>query len=79
MTWLLSLFTGSNSIIAALVAAAALAFGSYVKGRLAGAKRERAKHDAADAKARDVADDVQNDVGAMTPEQRREALRKWAR
>ena len=29
--------------------------------------------------ADDVADLVENDIGAMTPEQRREALRKWAK
>lgn len=51
MTWLLSLFTGSNSIIAALVAAAALALGSYVKGRLAGAKAERNANRAKEADA----------------------------
>jgi len=49
------------------------------KQRSAGAAKERAKQSAADAKARDVADEVQNDVGAMTPEQQREALRKWAK
>ena len=42
-------------------------------------KGERAKQAAAEAKARDVADQVDNDVGAMTPEQRKEALKKWAR
>ena len=51
MTWLLSLFTGSNSIIAALVASAALALGSYVKGRLAGAKAERNANRAKEADA----------------------------
>lgn len=49
-----------------------------VTQRRAGAKAERAKQAAAEKKARDVADDVENDVGAMTPEQRREALRKWS-
>jgi hypothetical protein len=48
---ILSLFTGSNSIIAALIAAAALAIGSYVKGRLAGAKAERNANRAKDADA----------------------------
>jgi hypothetical protein len=60
-----------------VAAIAALAWGW--KQRSAGAAKERARQAAADAKARDVADDVQNDVGAMTPEQRREALRKWAK
>lgn len=45
----------------------------------AGAAKERAKQAAAEAKARETADDIQNDIGAMTPEQRREALRKWAK
>ena len=42
-------------------------------------KAERAKVAKQEAKARDVADQVDNDVGAMTPEQRKEALKKWAR
>jgi hypothetical protein len=50
-----------------------------LKLRQSGAAAERAKQAAAEAKARDVADDVQNDIGAMSPEQRREELRKWAR
>jgi len=51
VTWLLSLFTGSNTIIAALVGAVALAIGSYVKGRLAGAKAERNANRAKEADA----------------------------
>jgi hypothetical protein len=47
--------------------------------RRSGAKAERARTAASEAKARDIADDVQNDVGAMTPEQAREALRKWSK
>ena len=50
-----------------------------IKQRSAGAAKERAKQAAAEAKARETADDIQNDIGAMTPEQRREALRKWAK
>ena len=42
-------------------------------------KGERAKQAEAEAKARDVADQVDNDVGAMTPEQRKEALKKWSK
>ena len=55
----------------------ALAWG--FRQRRAGANAERAKQAAAEKKARTIADDVENDVGALTPEQRREALRKWAR
>lgn len=47
--------------------------------RRAGAKAERARQAQRDAEARDVADQVDNDVGAMTPEQRKEALKKWSR
>ena len=54
----------------------ALAWG--IKQRSAGASAERAKQAAKEAKARDVAEEVENDIGAMTPEQRREALRKWS-
>lgn len=53
-----------------------LGFGAYQRRQ--GRAAERAKQAAAEAKARDLADDVDNDVGAMTPEQRREALRKWS-
>jgi hypothetical protein len=47
--------------------------------RRSGAKAERAKSALREAKARDVADEVDNDIGALTPEQAREALRKWSR
>ena len=62
-------------ILAAVVAALAWGF----RQRLAGAKAERAKQAASEAKARTIADDVDNDIGAMTPEQRREAMRKWSK
>jgi hypothetical protein len=54
-----------------------LGFGAWQ--RREGKMAERFKQVKAEAKARDLADEVENDVGAMTPEQRREALRKWAR
>jgi hypothetical protein len=47
--------------------------------RRAGAKAERAKSALREAKARDVADEVDNDIGALTPGQAREALKKWSR
>jgi hypothetical protein len=47
--------------------------------RRSGARNERARQAASEAKARDVADDVQNDVGALTPKQAREALHKWSK
>jgi hypothetical protein len=47
--------------------------------RRSGAKAERARQAASEKAARDISDEVQNDVGALTPEQAREALKKWAR
>ncbi len=48
------------------------------KGRIDGAKLERAKAAEAEKKARDMADDVENDLGTLTPEQKRERLKKWS-
>jgi hypothetical protein len=45
----------------------------------AGAVKERAKREAADRMVEDIADQISDDVHAMTPPQRREALRKKAR
>jgi Flp pilus assembly protein TadB len=63
---------GAAGIIAGL-------FGFGAWQRREGKMAERFKQVKAEAKARDLADEVENDVGAMTPEQRREALRKWSR
>lgn len=79
MDLILPLFNGSTGILVAVGALVTAVLGAFVKGRLDGAKLERAKQADERNKARDVADEVDNDVGAMTPEQRREALRKWAR
>lgn len=47
--------------------------------RRSAAKAERAKQAERDAAARDVADQVDNDVGAMPPADARKELGKWAR
>ena len=60
-----------------LAGAAALGWG-WTRER-AGAAKERAKREAADRTVEDIADKVDNDIGALTPEQRRERLRQWAR
>lgn len=64
-----------------LTAGAALAalIGIIVKSRRDGERLERARQTAEDLRARDIADEVQNDVGAMPPASAREELRKWAR
>jgi hypothetical protein len=60
-----------------LAAIGFLGYGKY-KERI-GAKKEIAKREAADRLVNDISDQVDNDIGALTPEQRREALRKRAR
>jgi hypothetical protein len=61
----------------------ALAFIGWLGARLyymqAGAAKERAKREAADRLVNDIADDVQSDVGSMSPEQIDAELRKRAK
>jgi hypothetical protein len=47
--------------------------------RRAGAAKERAKREAADRMVEDIADQVQSDVGSMSPEQIDAELRKRAK
>lgn len=77
MTWavLLPLLLKALPFVAAIVGF--LGWGKY-KERV-GASREQAKQAAAEQAARDIRDQVDNDLGALTPEQRREELRKHAR
>ena len=63
---------GGGAILAAFVAA-------YVKGRLSGAKLERQKQAASEAKARDIKDQVDNDVGALPADLARKELGKWSK
>jgi hypothetical protein len=46
---------------------------------VAGAAKERAKREAADRMVEDIADQVQSDVGSMSPEQIDAELRKRSR
>lgn len=61
--------------IAAIGAALALLW----QQRRAGAKAERAKQAEREAEARDIADKVDNDVGALQPADARKELGKWSR
>ncbi|MHA6686338.1 hypothetical protein [Mesorhizobium sp. A556] len=63
---------GGVAILAAFVA-------TYVKGRLSGAKLERDHQAASEAKARDIADQVDNDIGALPGSKAREELGKWSK
>jgi hypothetical protein len=62
-----------------IIAVALGILGWGIAQRRSGAKAERAKSALREAKARDVADEVDADIGAMTPLQAREALKKWSR
>lgn len=61
-----------------IIGALGLAFAAF-RLRQSGANAEKAKQAAAEAKARDIADEVDNDIGAVPPDEAREALRKWAK
>jgi hypothetical protein len=76
---LLSIFTDFWPYIFGAAGLLGGLFGFGAWQRREGKMAERFKQVKAEAKARDLADEVENDVGAMTPEQRREALRKWSR
>jgi membrane protein DedA with SNARE-associated domain len=65
-------------LVAALGALASVAI-AYTRGRIIGARLERANQAEAENKARDLADQVDNDVGATPPKDAREELRRWSR
>lgn len=61
-----------------VLAAAALVFGA-LKIRQSGVNAERSKQAQVEAKARDVADAVDNDLSTLTPAQARERLQQWSK
>lgn len=63
------------AIAGALVAAIAWGFHQ----RVAGARANEARHQAEEAKARDIADQVQNDVGALPADGARKELKSWSK
>lgn len=78
MTALLLSFISSPTLVGILAAiVGGLGWGFHQ--RLAGAKAERAKQAAAEAKARGVFDQVDNDVGAIPPAQARDELKSWSK
>lgn len=77
MTALLSLFSGGMPYIIGAGTIVVAFFAAIMKGRMDGAKLERAKVAAEEARARDIKDQVDNDIGAMTPEQARKELGQW--
>lgn len=77
MTIILWLLT--NPTVLAIIAGVVGAFGWGWKQRRAGAAKERSKREAADRMVEDIADQIQNDVRAMSPEQVDAELRKRSR
>ena len=63
------LLTAGGAIIALIIA--------FFQGRLTGAKAERVKQMEAENKARTIADEIDNDVGALPSGKAREELIKW--
>ena len=72
-------FIFQNPTILAIGFGVIAAAGAWFKGRLSGAKAERLNQIAAEAKARDIADQVQNDVGALPADAARKELGTWAK
>lgn len=69
----------SNPTVLAILAGIAAALGWGWKQRRDGAAKERAKQAEAERKARTIADEVENDIGAMPPAEARKELSKWSK
>ena len=74
LTWLLS-----KPLISAALAGLLAFFAGILKGRLEGAAREREKRAAEELRAREVADEIDEDIGALPPELARKELREWSK
>lgn len=72
VAWLLT-----NPAILAIGTAIIGAIGLAFQQRLAGAKAERNKQAVAEAGARDIKDQVQNDIGALPADAARKELGTW--
>ena len=72
-------FILGNTTIMGIIAGAVAFLGWGWKQRRAGAAAERAKQAKAEAKARDIRDMVDNDMGALPPDQARKELGTWDR
>ncbi len=72
-------FLLSNPTLIAIMGGLLAVLVAFLKGNSRGARLERDRQAKAEQKARDVRDEVQNDVGAMSPDQVRAELGKRAR
>lgn len=65
--------------VLAIIAAVIGALGYGLQQRRAGAAKERERQAEREREARDVADQVENDVGALPPDGARKELGRWSR
>jgi hypothetical protein len=70
---------GPNAILIALGSVLVAVAAAFFKGRIEAARAQRTRQAEAEIKARDIADQVDNDVGAMPPDAARKELSRWAR
>jgi hypothetical protein len=66
-------------ILIAIGAVILAALGWGFHQRKAGIASERDKQAAREAKARTIADEVDNDIGAMPPDEARKELSRWSK
>lgn len=67
----------SSPTLLAILGGVIAVVGAFIKGRLDGAKKERARQAASRQKARTIADEVDNDIGAIPADQARKELSTW--
>ncbi|RWL14900.1 MAG: ABC transporter permease [Mesorhizobium sp.] len=78
MTALLGFFLSNPTLIAIMASVVgAITWGFHQ--RLAGAKAERHKQQVEQLAARDIADQVDNDVGVLTADAARKELGRWSK
>lgn len=70
---------GTGGYIAAGLVALLAVLAAFYKTWRAGEDSQALKQAQADTKARDIADAVDNDVGAMPPADAREELKRWGK
>ena len=70
-------FILSNPVLIAIMGGLLAALVAFLKGNSRGARLERDRQAKAERKARDVADQVDNDIGALPPNRAREELKRW--
>lgn len=74
----LALSLVSNPTLLAIMGGVLAALVAFLKGNSRGAAKERAKQAQAEQKARQIVDEVDNDLSTLTPAQRRKRLGKWS-